>query len=92
VRLLLARHGQSLWNQVRKFQGANDVGLSDLGRAQAQALGRALRGGYRVADIGLVGTNDGGERQHAVEARVGGHRPGEIVSVARPEEAAGKLA
>jgi broad specificity phosphatase PhoE len=49
VRLLLARHGQSVWNQVRKFQGANDVGLSDLGRAQAEALGRAVRGGYRIA-------------------------------------------
>ena len=49
MRLLLARHGQSVWNQMRKFQGANDVGLSDLGRAQAEALGRALRGGYRVA-------------------------------------------
>ncbi len=49
MRLLLARHGQSVWNQVRKFQGANDVGLSDLGHAQAEALGRALRGSYRVA-------------------------------------------
>jgi broad specificity phosphatase PhoE len=49
VRLLLARHGQSVWNQVRKFQGANDVGLSDLGRVQSEALGRALRAGYRVA-------------------------------------------
>jgi phosphoserine phosphatase len=49
VRLLLARHGQSVWNQVRKFQGANDVGLSDLGRVQAEALGRALRAGYRVS-------------------------------------------
>ena len=49
MRLLLARHGQSLWNQVRKFQGANDVGLSDLGRTQAVALGTALRGSYRVA-------------------------------------------
>ena len=39
MRLLLARHGQSLWNQVRKFQGANDIGLSDLGRTQADALG-----------------------------------------------------
>ena len=48
MRLLLARHGQSLWNQVRKFQGANDVGLSDLGRTQAAALGGALRSGYRV--------------------------------------------
>ena len=49
MRLLLARHGQSLWNQVRKFQGANDVGLSDLGRTQAAALGLALQSGYRVA-------------------------------------------
>ena len=49
MRLLLARHGQSEWNQVRRFQGVNDVGLSDTGRAQAEALGRAVRRGYRVA-------------------------------------------
>ena len=48
MRLLLARHGQSLWNQLRKFQGANDIGLSDLGRTQAAALGSVLRSGYRV--------------------------------------------
>lgn len=48
MRLLLARHGQSLWNEVRRFQGATDVELSPLGRAQAEALGRAVRG-YRVA-------------------------------------------
>lgn len=47
MRLLLARHGQSVWNEVRKFQGATDVELSALGRAQAEALGRAVRG-YRV--------------------------------------------
>jgi phosphoserine phosphatase len=44
VRLLLARHGQSLWNEVRKFQGGTDVELSALGRRQAEALGRAVRG------------------------------------------------
>ena len=49
MRLLLVRHGQSEWNRVRRFQGANDVGLSDTGRAQAEALGRAVRSGYRVA-------------------------------------------
>ncbi len=48
MRLLLARHGQSVWNEVRKFQGAADVDLSPLGRAQARALGRAVRA-YRVA-------------------------------------------
>ena len=43
MRLLLARHGQSVWNQVRRFQGGMDVALSDVGRAQARALGQALR-------------------------------------------------
>ncbi len=42
--LLLARHGQSVWNEVRRFQGSTDVALSALGRAQAEALGRAVRG------------------------------------------------
>lgn len=44
MRLLLARHGQTAWNASRRFQGGSDVGLSDVGRAQAAALGRALRG------------------------------------------------
>ena len=43
--LLLARHGQSVANAVRRFQGIQDVPLSDLGRRQAAALGVALRGG-----------------------------------------------
>jgi broad specificity phosphatase PhoE len=47
MRLLLARHGESLWNAERRFQGNTDVALSARGRAQAEALGRGLRG-YRV--------------------------------------------
>ena len=41
-RLLLARHGQSLSNAVRRFQGAQDVALSPLGIRQAEALGLAV--------------------------------------------------
>jgi len=48
MRLLLVRHGESVWNEVRRFQGATDVALSDRGRGQARALGRALRA-YRPA-------------------------------------------
>src|SRR4030095_12115573 len=44
VRLLLARHGQTEWNADRRFQGHTDIALSERGRAQAHALGRALRG------------------------------------------------
>jgi broad specificity phosphatase PhoE len=47
VKLLLARHGQTEWNADRRFQGHTDTALSERGRAQAHALGRALRG-HRV--------------------------------------------
>jgi broad specificity phosphatase PhoE len=49
-RLLLARHGQSVSNAVRRFQGVQDVPLSELGRRQAEALARALRG-RRIAAV-----------------------------------------
>jgi broad specificity phosphatase PhoE len=48
MRLLLARHGESVWNAQKRFQGHTDIELSERGRAQAEALGRALRG-YKVA-------------------------------------------
>jgi broad specificity phosphatase PhoE len=49
-RLLLARHGETLWNAQRRFQGRTDVELSARGRAQAEALGRGLRSyGVRAA-------------------------------------------
>ena len=41
--LLLARHGQSLSNAVRRFQGTQDVPLSELGERQAVALSAGLR-------------------------------------------------
>ena len=47
MRLLLARHGESMWNAERRFQGSTDVPLSARGRAQAEALARGLRP-YRV--------------------------------------------
>jgi phosphoserine phosphatase len=48
MRLLLARHGESVWNAEKRFQGHTDIALSDRGRAQAEALGRRLRA-YKVA-------------------------------------------
>jgi probable phosphoglycerate mutase len=41
--LYLARHGQSLSNAMRRFQGSQDIPLSDLGRRQAVALSAGLR-------------------------------------------------
>ncbi|MGC2129715.1 MAG: histidine phosphatase family protein [Candidatus Aquilonibacter sp.] len=43
MELVLVRHGETAWNAARRFQGQSQVPLSERGRAQAAALGRALR-------------------------------------------------
>jgi broad specificity phosphatase PhoE len=40
--LYLLRHGQSAWNAERRHQGQMESRLTDLGRAQARALGAVL--------------------------------------------------
>jgi len=40
--LILIRHGETAWNRERRMQGQTDTPLSDVGRAQAQAVGRRL--------------------------------------------------
>jgi 2,3-bisphosphoglycerate-dependent phosphoglycerate mutase len=41
-KLILVRHGQSIWNVENMFTGWYDVDLSDLGRQEAVAAGREL--------------------------------------------------
>ncbi len=41
-KLVLVRHGQSIWNVENLFTGWTDVDLSELGRDEAQAAGRQL--------------------------------------------------
>lgn len=48
--VLLARHGQSVSNAIRRFQGVQDVPLSELGRRQAEALRLAVSG-RRLAHV-----------------------------------------
>lgn len=42
MRLLLIRHGETLWNAERRFQGQTDVALSPRGEQQVAALVRAI--------------------------------------------------
>jgi probable phosphoglycerate mutase len=42
--LIVVRHGETPWNREKRMQGTTDTQLSDVGRAQAQALGRRLAG------------------------------------------------
>nr|BFD60288.1 2,3-diphosphoglycerate-dependent phosphoglycerate mutase [Bdellovibrio sp. CKG001]BFD63703.1 2,3-diphosphoglycerate-dependent phosphoglycerate mutase [Bdellovibrio sp. HM001]BFD66122.1 2,3-diphosphoglycerate-dependent phosphoglycerate mutase [Bdellovibrio sp. HAGR004] len=42
-KLVLIRHGESVWNQENRFTGWQDVDLSEKGRAEALKGGKALR-------------------------------------------------
>ena len=42
TRILAVRHGETAWNVDGRIQGHLDIALSDVGRAQAHRLGRAL--------------------------------------------------
>ena len=43
MRLILIRHGETLWNEAHKFQGFSDIALSSKGRSQAQSLAESLK-------------------------------------------------
>lgn len=45
----LARHGETVWHDENRYAGSSDVGLTDLGRAQAETLGRWAAGARPVA-------------------------------------------
>lgn len=42
MKILLARHGETPWNAEGRYQGQVDIPLSDVGAAQARALGERL--------------------------------------------------
>lgn len=44
TRILLARHGETDWNRVGRWQGHADQPLNETGREQAAELGRRLNG------------------------------------------------
>jgi broad specificity phosphatase PhoE len=41
--LVMVRHGESLWNRVGRYQGQQDIGLSDEGIRQAEMLAQFFR-------------------------------------------------
>ena len=44
IRVLVVRHGVTLWNKEGRYQGQTDIPLSDEGISQAEAVGRRLAG------------------------------------------------
>lgn len=43
TRILLIRHGETLWNHQRRCQGFSDIPLSERGQEQAESLAKALK-------------------------------------------------
>lgn len=54
LKLVLLRHGESLWNRENRFTGWTDVNLSEDGRREARDAGKALRDAGHVFDIGFT--------------------------------------
>jgi len=50
MRLILARHGETVWNRESRIMGQSDIELTELGRQQAARLGVALKD-ENVADV-----------------------------------------
>ncbi len=50
-KLVLVRHGQSVWNLENRFTGWTDVGLTEQGRGEARQAGKLLREGGYVFDV-----------------------------------------
>ncbi|MCU0868841.1 MAG: 2,3-diphosphoglycerate-dependent phosphoglycerate mutase [Burkholderiales bacterium] len=56
-RIVLLRHGESVWNKENRFTGWADVDLTERGREEARAAGRLLKAeGYRfdVAHVSML--------------------------------------
>src|SRR3954470_12140476 len=53
-KLVLIRHGESIWNQENRFTGWTDVDLSDRGRDEAKKAGRLLKEQGFTFDIAYV--------------------------------------
>jgi len=53
-RVVLLRHGESVWNEKGLFTGWTDVDLTVLGRQQGQAAGRSLREQGFVFDLAFT--------------------------------------
>jgi len=54
IKLVLLRHGESIWNKENKFTGWTDVDLSAAGIAEVQEAGRILKEGGFLFDIAFT--------------------------------------
>ena len=56
IKLVLVRHGQSVWNLENKFTGWTDVDLSEQGVKEAHEAGKLLKEKGYVFDVAYTST------------------------------------
>ena len=54
IKLVLLRHGESIWNKENLFTGWTDVDLSDQGKAEAKKAGELLKAEGFIFDIAFT--------------------------------------
>jgi 2,3-bisphosphoglycerate-dependent phosphoglycerate mutase len=54
IKLVLLRHGESIWNKEDRFTGWTDVDLSERGIAEAKEAGKILRGNGCLFDVAFT--------------------------------------
>jgi 2,3-bisphosphoglycerate-dependent phosphoglycerate mutase len=54
IKLVLLRHGESVWNKENRFTGWTDVDLSEAGRAEAQRAGALLKAEGYTFDLAFT--------------------------------------
>lgn len=64
ARLVLVRHGETVWQREHRYSGSSDVALSDRGRRQAELLGRWAK----EADIDALWSSPLRRARHTAEA------------------------
>ncbi len=51
MEIYFIRHGETLWNTLKIFQGSSDSPLTELGMSQARKLGEKLKDFYKVKSL-----------------------------------------
>lgn len=71
MRVLFVRHGQSEWNATRRLQGQAEIGLSELGRTQADRLRPVIAeiGPCRTISSDMSRVRETAERLGAVDVQ-----------------------
>ncbi len=73
MRLIIIRHGESVWNREGRYQGQMDAPLSELGLRQAEALAERLR--YEPLDALFTSPLQRAARTAEAVARYHPHAP-----------------